>query len=311
VRFEKFLSMSSTAAQSDLIVLAGPTASGKTALALRLAKRLDAEIVGADSQQVYRYFDIGTAKPTASELAEVSHHLISVVDPAERFSAAQFQVLADAAIEDIRSRSKRVLVVGGTGLYLRTLLHGIISAPAANPELRRQLEAEAAQKGREALHRRLAQLDPLSAEAVEPKDLVRIIRALEIHHMTGIPASQYRQRHQFLEDRYRFALYVLSPPRDELYRAIDQRAKAMFAGGLLEEVRSLVQRGFSNVPPMSSMNYAQAIAVIEGRMGLEEAIASAAQQARRYAKRQLTWFRAEANAKHIEPPYVELDQDLR
>jgi tRNA dimethylallyltransferase len=311
VRFDKFLSMSSTTAQSDLIVLAGPTASGKTALALRLAKKLDAEIIGADSQQVYRYFDIGTAKPTASQLAEVHHHLISVVDPAERFSAAQFQELADAAIKDIRDRSKRVLVVGGTGLYLRTLLHGIISAPAANLELRRELEAEAAQKGREALHRRLAQVDPLSAEAVKPTDLVRIIRALEIHRATGVPASQYRQQHHFLEDRYQFALYVLSPPRAELYRAIDQRAKAMFAGGLLEEVRSLAQRGFRNAPPMSSMNYAQAIAVIEGRMSLEEAIASAAQQVRRYAKRQLTWFRAEANAKHIEPPYVELDQDLR
>ena len=141
---ESFLSMSSTAAQSDLVVLAGPTASGKTALALRLAKRLDAEIVSADSQQVYRYFDIGTAKPTASELAQVRHHLISVVDPAEHFSAAQFQALADAAIKDIRRRSKRALVVGGTGLYLRTLLHGIISAPAANLELRRELEAEAA-----------------------------------------------------------------------------------------------------------------------------------------------------------------------
>ena len=303
--------MSSTAAQSDLVVLAGPTASGKTALALRLAKRLDAEIVSADSQQVYRYFDIGTAKPTASELAQVRHHLISVVDPAERFSAAQFQALADAAIKDIRRRSKCALVVGGTGLYLRILLHGIISAPAANLDLRRELEAEAAQKGREALHRRLAQVDPLSAEAVKPTDLVRIIRSLEIHRATGVPASQYRQQHQFLEDRYRFALYVLSPPRAELYRAIDQRAKAMFAGGLLEEVRWLVQRGFRNAPPMSSMNYAQAIAAIEGRMGLEEAISSAAQQARRYAKRQLTWFRAEANAKHIEPPYVELDQDLR
>jgi tRNA dimethylallyltransferase len=302
--------MSSTSARSNLVVLAGPTASGKTALALQLAKKLDAEIVSADSQQVYRYFDIGTAKPTASEMAQVRHHLISVVDPAERFSAAQFQALADAAIQDIRTRSKCVLVVGGTGLYLRILLHGIISAPAANLELRRELEAEAEHKGREALHRRLVEVDPVSAAAVKPSDLVRIIRALEIHQITGVPASQYRQQHQFLEDRYRFALYVLSPPRDELYQAIEQRAKAMFARGLLEEVRSLVQRGFRNTPPMSSMNYAQALAVIDGRMGTEEAIASAAQQARRYAKRQLTWFRSEADAKHIEPPYAELDQEL-
>ena len=299
--------MGSKAPETDLIVLAGPTASGKTALALRLAQKLDAEIVNADSQQVYRYFDIGTAKPRAVELAQVRHHLISIVDPDEAFSAAHFQRRADAAIEEIRLRSRRVLVVGGTGLYLRILLHGVISVPAANPALRRELEAEAAQHGREALHRRLAQVDPVSAAAVQPTDLVRIIRALEIYQGTGVPVSEHRQRHQFLENRYRFALYVLCPPRAELYRAIDERAKAMFAGGLLDEVRSLVGKGFRSAAPMASVNYVQALAVVEGRMGLESAIASASQHARRYAKRQLTWFRREAGAMHIAPPYAELE----
>jgi tRNA dimethylallyltransferase len=292
---------------AELIVLAGPTASGKTAIALQLAKRIDAEIVSADSQQAYRHFNIGTAKPSASQLAQVRHHLISVVDPGEPFSAAQFQRLADAAIEDIRRQSKRVLVVGGTGLYLRVLLHGVISVPPANPDLRRELEAEAAEKGREALHRRLARVDPASAAAVKPTDLVRIIRAIEIHQSTGMRASEYRQRHRFLENRHRFALYVLSPPRADLYQAIDERARAMFAGGLLEEVQALLQRGFRGAAAMRSVNYAQALAVIDGRMALEEGIASAAQQARRYAKRQLTWFRREPGARHISPPYAELD----
>ncbi len=292
--------------ESELVVVAGPTASGKTALALRLAKRLDAEIVSADSQQVYRYFDIGTAKPSASELAEVCHHLVSVIEPTESFSAAQFQKLADAAIEEIRGRSRRVVVVGGTGLYLRVLLHGVISAPPANPALRRELEAEASARGREALHQWLSEVDPESAAAVKPTDLVRVIRALEIYQATGVRASEYRQKHRFLPDRHRFALYVLSPPRSELYRAIDQRAVAMFRGGLLGEVESLVERGFRDATPMRSVNYVQALAVIERRMTLDEAIASASQQARRYAKRQMTWFRREAGARYISPPYSEL-----
>jgi tRNA dimethylallyltransferase len=299
--------MGSSPSAAELIVLAGPTASGKTALALRLAERLGAEIVSADSQQVYRYFDIGTAKPTTTELAGVRHHLVSIVEPNERFSAAHFQKLADAAIADIRSRAKRVLVVGGTGLYLRILLHGVISAPGADAKLRQQLEEEAARKGTAACHQRLAQVDPTTAATVKPTDLVRIIRALEIHQSTGVPVSEQRRRHGFLENRYPFALYVLSPPRDELYRAIDERAKAMFAGGLLDEVRSLVQRGFRDAPPMRSVNYLQALAVVEGRLRLEEGIASAAQQSRRYGKRQLTWFRKEAGARHLSPPYAELD----
>lgn len=301
--------MGSPRSEDELIVLAGPTASGKTALALRLADRIGAEIVSADSQQVYRYFDIGTAKPSPDELARVRHHLVSVVEPNERFSAAQFQRLADAAIADIRSRSRRVLVVGGTGLYLRVLLHGVIPAPGANAALRRQLEEEAARSGTAVLHERLAQVDPATAATVKPTDPVRIIRALEIHQSTGVPVSEHRQRHGFRECRYRFVLRVLSPPRDELYRAIDERARAMFAGGLVDEVRSLVARGFRDAPAMRSVNYVQALAVLEGRMSLEEGIASAAQQARRYAKRQLTWFRKEVGAQFISPPYSELERE--
>ena len=290
-------------ASSPLIVIAGPTASGKTALAIEVARRIDAEIVSADSQQVYRDFDIGTAKPTAEERTQVPHHLIDVADPMETFSAARFQQLADDAIKEIASRGKRVVVVGGTGLYLRILLHGVVPAPPAAPELRRALEAEAAEKGREALHARLAGIDPETASWVKPTDLVRIVRALEIHALTGTTASQFRREHQFAEDRYRFDLFVLDPPRDELYRRIDERTRKMFEHGLVEEVRSLLARGYRDAAPMKSVGYAQALAHVDGTLSLEDAIAQAARETRRYAKRQLTWFRRETGARFIQPPY--------
>lgn len=286
-----------------LTVIAGPTASGKTALAIEVARKLGAEIVSADSQQVYRGFDIGTAKPSAEELAQVPHHLLSVAEPDETFSAARFQSLADAAIADITSRGKRVVVAGGTGLYLRILLHGVVPAPPAAPEIRARLEEEAQRLGREHLHQRLSAIDPETAARVKPTDLVRIVRALEIHELTGTTASQFRNEHRFAEDRYPFDLYVLDPPREELYRRIDQRAARMFREGLLDEVRDLVARGYRDATPMGSVGYVQALAQLEGRLTLEEAIAQTARESRRYAKRQLTWFRREPGARFIQPPY--------
>lgn len=286
-----------------LTVIAGPTASGKTALAIEVAREVGAEIVSADSQQVYRHFDIGTAKPAPAELEAVPHHLISVADPLEQFTAARFQQLADEAIADITSRSRRVVVTGGTGLYLRILLHGVVPAPPAAPEIRENLEAQAVRIGREGLHRRLAEIDPETASQVKPTDLVRIVRALEIHALTGTTASQFRREHRFSEDRYPFRLFVLDPPREELYRAIHQRTRRMFESGLLDEVRSLVARGYRDAPPMASVGYAQALAHVEGRLSLDEAIEQAARETRRYAKRQLTWFRREPGAQFVSPPY--------
>jgi tRNA dimethylallyltransferase len=286
-----------------LTVIAGPTASGKTALAVELALRAGGEIVSADSQQVYRHFDIGTAKPSAGELAAVPHHLLSVVEPRETFSAAEYQRRADAVIADIASRGKRVFVVGGTGLYLRVLLHGVVEAPGADPELRASLEALAAAEGREAVHRRLAEVDPETAARLPANDLVRIIRALEIHARTGVTASEFRRAHAFAPDRYAFRLYVLEPPREALYRAINARTEAMFAGGLVEETRALLARGYADAAPMRSVGYVQARAVVEGRMTLQEALQDTAQETRRYAKRQLTWFRREPGAVFVQPPY--------
>ena len=287
----------------SLTVIAGPTASGKTAIAIELARRHGGEIVSADSQQVYRFFDIGTAKPSAEELAAVPHHLISVVDPLEPFSAAEYQRRADAAIEDITSRGKPVFVVGGTGMYLRILLHGLVEAPGADPELRAELEALAAAEGREAVHRKLAEVDPETATKLPPQDLVRTIRALEIHKQTGKTASEFRREHAFAPDRYPFRMYVLNPPREALYRTIDARTAAMFQRGLVEEVRELIARGFAEAAPMRSVGYVQAKAVVDGQLSMDEALQQTAQETRRYAKRQLTWFRKEQGALFVEPPY--------
>ncbi|NOJ96990.1 tRNA (adenosine(37)-N6)-dimethylallyltransferase MiaA [Corallococcus coralloides] len=287
-----------------LTVIAGPTASGKTALAIAWARDAGGEIVSADSQQVYRAFDIGTAKPSAEELAAVPHHLVSCVDPLEPFSAAEYQRRADAAIADIASRGRPVFVVGGTGLYLRILLHGVVDAPGALPSLRAELEALAAEQGREAVHRRLAEVDPETAAKLPPQDLVRVVRALEIHAQTGVPASEFRRAHAFAPDRHPFQLYVLEPPRESLYAAINARTEALFSRGLVEETRALLEQGYADAAPMRSVGYVQARAVVEGRMTREEAITGTAQETRRYAKRQLTWFRKEPGAVFLSPPYA-------
>lgn len=275
-----------------LRVIAGPTASGKTARAIALAQQLGAEIVSADSQQVYRYFDIGTAKPSPEQLAAVRHHLISVVDPLEPFSAQRYAQLADAAIADIQRRGKQAIVVGGTGLYLRVLLHGVVAASGSDPSVRAELERE----GSEALHQRLAQVDPETAARLPVADRVRVVRALEIFMLTGKPASAHRAEHAFAADRYSYELTVLDPPREALYRAINQRTQAMFDAGLIDEVRGLVARGYEAAAPMGSVGYSQALKVVLGGVTREQAIAEAAQKTRHYAKRQLTWFRKERGA---------------
>lgn len=286
-----------------LTIVAGPTASGKTALAIEIAKRQGAEIVSADSQQVYRYFDIGTAKPSATELAAVQHHLVSCVEPTEDFSAARYARLADEAIKDIEGRGKRVVIVGGTGLYLRVLLHGVVDAPGRDEALRAELEALGEREGNTALHAKLAAVDAETAARLAVADRVRIIRALEIHALTGQPASAQHRTHAFAPDRYPYTLWVLDPPREELYRVINTRTRRMFESGLLEETRALVERGFRDTAPMQAVGYVQALACLEGRMSLEQAIADAAQATRHYAKRQWTWFRKEKGARFVQPPY--------
>jgi tRNA dimethylallyltransferase len=284
-----------------LLVIAGPTASGKTSLALEAARRLGAEIISADSQQVYRHFDIGTAKPSRAELSEIPHHLIDCVEPHEDFSAARYGKLADAAIADVHARGKRAIVVGGTGLYLRVLLHGVMPAPSRDEALRAELEAFADREGNAALHARLAAVDPVTAAKHPVQDRLRVIRALEIHALTGKAASEHREEHAFAADRYDYKLVVLAPDREAVYAAINARTKAMFDAGLVDETRALVAKGYREAAPMRAVGYLQALQVVDGAMTVEQAIRDTAQATRHYAKRQLTWFKKEKGAAFVKP----------
>jgi tRNA dimethylallyltransferase len=288
-----------------LLVIAGPTASGKTALAIALARRLGGEIVNADSQQVYRGLDVGTAKPTAEERAAAPHHLIDVVEPGEGMDAARFVALADAAIAGIAGRGRLPIVAGGTGLYLRALLHGVVAAPGRDPALRARLEEEAARLGRPALHARLAALDPAAAARIRPNDLVRVVRALEIA-AGGRRPSELHADHAFQEDRYAATLLALDPPREELHARIDARVREMFASGLLEETRALVARAGGALPPKLPIGYAEAAAVLRGELRLEDAIRRVQVAHRRYARRQVIWLRRERGVEWLHsPPDVE------
>ena len=281
-----------------ITVIAGPTASGKTALAISTALEIGAEIVNADSQQVYRHFDIGTAKPSAEQLALVPHHVTSCIDPLADFSAAQYQRLADAAIADIVSRGRKVVVVGGTGMYVRILLHGVVDAPGSNSALRAELEKHESSE----LHARLVVVDPVTAARLPVADRVRIIRALEIHQLTGVAASVHRAAHAFAPERYEHQLLVLNPDREKLYERINERTRRMFeVEGLLEETQRLVDQGYRESAPMRSVGYTQALACLDGQMSRAEAISDTAMKTRHYAKRQFTWFKKERGAS-LSPP---------
>ncbi len=282
-----------------LIVILGPTATGKTAVGIRVAQALDGEIISADSGAVYRGLDIGTAKPTPEEQALVRFHLIDVVNPDEVFTAARFRELAMSAIADIQSRGKRVLVVGGTGLYIRVLLHGYsLAPPPHDPEIRARLQAECQQFGTEALYERLKQVDPLSAQRVHPNDAVRIIRALEVYEMTGMPISAWQTRAEEELPALKFGLIL---PRPLLYQRISERIDQMMAQGFLEEVQKLVQSGYNKeLPALKGLGYRQMIGYLEGRYSLEEAMRLWKRDTRRFAKRQLTWFRKEPGVHWID-----------
>ena len=284
----------------SLVIVAGPTASGKTALAVELARRLGGEIVNADSQQVYRGLDLGTAKPTPAEQASAPHHLLDVAEPGDGMDAARWLVRADAAVAEIASRGRLPIVAGGTGLYLRALLHGVASAPGRDPDLRASLEAEAAREGRAALHRRLADVDPAAAARIGRNDLVRIVRALEIA-ASGRTQTEVFQAHRFAEVRYRARLLVLDVPRAELHARIDARAIPLFEG-LLAEANRLVDR-FGLAPPRRlPIGYAEAFEVLAGRLPREEAVRRVQVAHRRYARRQVIWLRREAAAEWLRPP---------
>lgn len=286
---------------SRLLCLLGPTAVGKTEIAIQLAQRLNAEIVSVDSRQIYRQMDIGTAKPTPEERQAARHHLIDCVDVFQPFSVADYQRLTDTAITDIRNRGKRVLLVGGAGLYFRAVVDGLFEGPGANPALRERLEAEAAQHGVNALHERLRACDPVSADRIHPNNIVRVIRALEVYELTGTPMSELQQQWRPEKQRYPFIAFCLTMPRALLYRRIEQRVDVMLANGLIAEVEALLAAGYSrDTVALQSFGYRELIAYLDGECTYVEAISQLKQNTRRFAKRQLTWFRKDTRLEWID-----------
>ncbi len=280
------------AGRPPLLIIVGPTAVGKTGLAIELARRFDAEIVGADSVQIYRGLDIGSAKPTPEEQAAARHHMIDVADPAEQFSAARFAEMADAAIADINARGKRVLVAGGTGLYVRALLHGLAPAPPADKKIRARLREDWDAQGNIVMHKRLAELDPDAAGRLHPNDRQRVLRAMEVCLATGRPMSAWQADHGFSQLRYEHALVGLDRPREQLYNRIGLRSRLMWDGGLVEETKALLDAGTPpDAPGLNTLGYRQAVAFLLGQMGRDEAVDETIRQTKAYAKRQLTWFR--------------------
>ena len=286
-----------------LVVICGPTASGKTEGAIRVCEALGGEVVSADAVQIYRGLDIGSAKPTPAERARARHHLIDCIDPTERFSAARFVEAADRAIADIRARSLLPVVAGGTGLYLRALLYGLMPAPAADPALRATLEAEEDARGPGTLHRRLAAVDPEAAARLHPTDRVRLVRALEVYLLTGTPISEHQRAHGFRTPRYRAVLWGVDPGREVLAERIARRVDAMLAAGFLEEVAGLLAAGLSRSDPgLAVPGYRELAAHLAGELSYEDAVLGVVRAHRRYARRQRTWFRKMAGIKWYSGP---------
>jgi tRNA dimethylallyltransferase len=275
-----------------LLVLVGPTAVGKTRVAVRLAALTAIEVVSADSRQVYRGLDIGTGKPTAEERAAVPHHLLDVVDPGERYHAARFRDDARAAIAAVHARGRLPAVVGGTGLYVRALLKGLTPAPPADPALRAELEAIARAQGSPALHARLAAVAPEAARRLHPNDRVRVVRAIEIHARgADAPPAEMDGDWAGPARAWRLVMIGLGRPRGALNAAIALRARAMLARGMMDEVKRLLEAGHDpERPPMDGIGYRPLALAARGRLPVEEALRLMIRDTTRYAKRQLTWF---------------------
>mgnify|MGYP003393253163 CR=1 FL=1 len=275
-----------------LAILAGPTAVGKTALSLPVAEALGAEIVNVDSRQLYRYMDIGTAKPSHAEQQRVPHHLLDLLMPHEKSNAARFLSAAQGALEVVRQCGKRVLIVAGSGLYLQALLFGLMPAPAACEPLRRVLRSYAERRGTPALHRRLQLVDPAAALSYHPHDRTRLIRALEVTYLTGEPFSRHRERHQAQQPAYLYTGVVVTRERAELSRRIAERTDAMLAAGWLAEVRELASQGYTReCPAMDSLGYRELLGYLAGEADWQHTVSAIKQATCRFAKRQLTWFR--------------------
>ena len=277
----------------QIITIAGPTASGKTALSILLAKELGGEIVSCDSMQVYKDMDIGTAKPTPEEQQGIPHHMLSVAEPWEDFSVSRYCAMADPIVEDILRRGKSPIIVGGTGLYMDALIRGNAFAPCPSTGRREELEALAASQGIEAVIERLRAVDPGSAARLHPSDQKRIVRAMEVYLETGMTITEHNRKTQEIPPKYHPIRFALTDrQRQTLYDRIDRRVDAMVEAGLIDEIQGLLARGIpEKCTAMQAIGYKEFVAALHGACSLEEAAGQVKQSSRRYAKRQLTWFR--------------------
>ena len=282
---------------NNIICIAGPTASGKTALAVELAKELNGEVVSCDSMQVYKRMDIGTAKPTAEEMQGIPHHMLDVAQAWEDFSVSRYCNQAAPIVDDIIAQGKTAIIAGGTGLYMDSLIRGNSFAPFPSTGVREALEARAEAEGIQPLLEELAQVDPESAGRLHPSDRKRIIRALEVYRETGITITEHNRRTREVPPKYRPVWLGLDfSDRAALYRRIDRRVERMLEAGLLDEIRSLLESGIPETcTAMQAIGYKEFLPVLRGERGLCDAAAEVCQSSRRYAKRQLTWFRRNPN----------------
>ncbi len=276
-----------------VIVIVGPTASGKTNLSIELAKRMNGEIISADSMQIYKYMDIGTAKPTKEEMQDISHYLIDEVLPNEDFNVVRFKELAEKYIDNILEKGKQPIVAGGTGLYISSLINNInFSESESDWELREALKKEAKEFGPEYLHKKLQEVDPNSALSIHPNNIKRVIRALEVYYQTQKPISYHNEMSRSIPPKYQFVLVGLNMDRQVLYERINKRVDIMIQNGLVDEVKGLVDLGYADsIISMQGIGYKEILEFLRNNITLEQAIDNIKQGTRRYAKRQITWFK--------------------
>jgi tRNA dimethylallyltransferase len=286
-----------------LITIVGPTASGKSKLAIDLAAHIDAEIISADSMQVYKYMDIGTGKSSSEDRQRIPHHLVDIIFPDEDFSAAHYKERARAVIDVLVRRGKNIIVAGGTGLYIRALINGLFPSPAPDYSMRGEMKEKAERLGNVFLWNELKELDPVSASRLHPHDTVRIIRALEVQRQTGFPLSQWQEKHSFGDSPYRVLQIGLMRSREDINRRIEKRVDRMVRRGLEGEVKSLLDMGYGRrLKSMQGLGYKQMAEYLQGERGFDEAIYLIKRETKAYAKRQFTWFRADRALKWVDHP---------
>jgi tRNA dimethylallyltransferase len=298
---------------TDILILSGPTGIGKTAISLKLAKELNGEIISSDSMQIYKYMDVGSAKISKEEMQGIPHHLINVVEPDEEFSVAKFKTLAEEDIEDISIRGKYPIIVGGTGLYINSLIFNYsFTGTYKDNDYRKSLEVLANEKGKKFVHNLLKDRDVDSYNKLYPNDLKRVIRALEVYKLSGKTIGELNKEQDIYDVPYNIHYYVLNMDRDKLYERINKRVDEMISSGLIKEVINLKEKGYnSNMQSMKGIGYKEILYYLDNKISLEEAINMIKQGSRNYAKRQLTWFRKDNRTKWIEKDNLTEDEIVK